>query len=110
MSVTASSPPAARRTRMDQDKLRALRDKYGPAPEGTIFDPDFAEVGKQIFRAGRRLWPFAGVSTFLDAPFRPNKPGDEPDLAGLDYALIGVQLGRATSDLTSIMRNSYAVF
>ncbi|HEY9569170.1 MAG TPA: agmatinase [Thalassobaculum sp.] len=72
--------------------MRALRDKYGPAPEGTIFDPDFAEVGKQIFRGGRRLWPFAGVSTFLDAPFRPNKPGDEPDLDGLDYALIGVPM------------------
>ena len=67
---------------MDQDKLRALREKYGSAPEGTIFDPEFAEVGKQIFRGGRRLWPFAGVSTFLDAPYRPAK-GDDPDLAGL---------------------------
>src|SRR3546814_13397325 len=46
----------------------------------------------QIFRGGLRLWPFAGVSTFLDAPFRPNKPGDEPDLDGLDYALIGVPM------------------
>lgn len=76
---------------MDQDKLRALREKYGPAPEGTIFDPDFAEVGKQIFRGSRRLWPFSGVSTFLDAPYRPMKD-DAPDLDGLDYALVGVPM------------------
>jgi len=76
---------------MDQDKLRALREKYGSAPEGTIFDPDFAEVGKQIFRGARRLWPFAGVSTFLDAPYRPAKD-DAPDLDGLDYAFVGVPM------------------
>ena len=78
---------------MDQDKLRALREKYGSAPEGTIFDSDFAEVGKQIFRGSRRLWPFSGVSTFLDAPYRPMKD-DEPDLEGLDYALVGVPMRR----------------
>ncbi len=76
---------------MDQNKLRALREKYGSAPEGTIFDPDFAEVGKQIFRGARRLWPFAGISTFLDAPYRPQQD-DRPDLDGLDYAFIGVPM------------------
>jgi guanidinopropionase len=35
--------------------------------------------------------PFAGVSTFLDLPFRPEAP-DLPDFGGLDVAFVGVPM------------------
>ena len=39
----------------------------------------------------RRSMPFAGVSTLLDLPYRPEAP-DLPDFGGLDVALVGVPM------------------
>lgn len=82
---------------MDQDKLKALRDKYAAVEPGTVFDPHFAEIAETVFSGGRRKWPFAGVSTFLDAPFQALQPED-PGFADLDYALIGVPMDLGVSN------------
>jgi guanidinopropionase len=76
---------------MKPDKLDQLREKYGSAKGGTIFDPDFARVAKQVFLdPERRKWPFAEPATFLSAPHRHIT--SDADLAGLDAALVGVPM------------------
>ena len=76
---------------MKPGKLDSLREKYGSAKGGTIFDPDFAKVAKQVFLdPERRKWPFAEPATFLAAPHR--HISNDSDLAGLDCALVGVPM------------------
>lgn len=76
---------------MDTGKLKALREKYGSAKGGDIFDPHFAAVATQIFiDPERRKWPFAGVATFAGAPYR--EITDDADFAGLDCCLVGVPM------------------
>ncbi|MFC3676745.1 agmatinase [Ferrovibrio xuzhouensis] len=76
---------------MDTGKLKALREKYGPAKGGDIFDPHFAAVATQIFLdPERRKWPFAGIATFAGAPYRPIS--SDADFAGLDCCLVGVPM------------------
>lgn len=76
----------------DPDKLKALREKYANASGGDIFDPLFASVAKAQFKGSdKRKWPFAGVPTFLDAPYFPDAV-DKPDFGGLDIALVGVPM------------------
>jgi agmatinase len=76
----------------NDEKLAALRATYAQAKAGEVNDPRFAEVVSLVFegRDERRL-PYAGVSTFLDAPYRPEAP-DQADFGGLDVALIGVPM------------------
>ena len=70
---------------MDKDKLEQLRTRFGG--EGReIADPKFKRVADfQFDAAGTRRLPYAGVPTFLDAPYREN-------LDDLDIALIGVPM------------------
>ncbi|MEK9969057.1 MAG: agmatinase [Ferrovibrio sp.] len=76
---------------MDKTKLQALRDKYGAAKGGDIFDPAFARVATQVFLdPERRKWPFADVATFVGAPYRPI--ASDADFAGLDCCLVGVPM------------------
>lgn len=76
---------------MDTSKLKALREKYGAAKGGDIFDPHFAAVATQIFLdPERRKWPFADVATFLSAPYRPIS--SDADFAGLDCCIVGVPM------------------
>ena len=75
----------------DKTKLDALRARYANAAGGEIYDPDFARVAAGQFTGDKRVWPFAGVATFLAAPYRPQPQGSS-DLAGLDIALIGVPM------------------
>jgi len=77
---------------MDTERLRALREKYLGASGGDIFDADFAKVAKSQFNGSdKRRWPFAGVPTFLDAPYLPNAQ-ELPDFGGIDVALVGVPM------------------
>ena len=74
------------------DKLAALRARYAGAEGGEVRDPEFRKVSQMLFAGtDRRTKPYAGVKTFLDAPYRPEiaRPGD---LAGLDAALIGIPM------------------
>ena len=76
----------------DQTKLEALRATYGEAKGGDVFDPNFEKVVSLVFQGrDRRKPPYSGLSTFLDAPYRPEAP-DQADFGGLDVALVGVPM------------------
>ena len=58
----------------DRGKLDALRRKYGESHGGEMFDPKFRKVADKIFsKRGTRLAPYAGIPTFLAAPYRRNR-------------------------------------
>lgn len=76
---------------MDPDKLQKLRERFGKAVGGDIFDPAFARVAAGQFKGEQRKWPFADVATFMGAPYRP-EASSQPDFGGLDVALVGVPM------------------
>jgi guanidinopropionase len=76
----------------DKAKLEALRAKYEGARETDVAPEDFRKALALVFGSRyQRAMPFAGVSTLLDLPFRPDAP-DLPDFGGLDIALVGVPM------------------
>ena len=76
----------------DKAKLEALRAKYEGAKETEIAPADFRKALSLVFGSRyQRAMPFAGISTLLDLPFRPDAP-DLPDFGGLDIALVGVPM------------------
>lgn len=76
----------------DEAHLKALREKYGNASGGDIFDPHFRSVAEAQFTGGdKRKWPFAGIPTLLDAPAMPDAAARD-DFGGLDIALVGVPM------------------
>jgi guanidinopropionase len=76
----------------DSTKLAALREKYGTAAGGDIFDPAFAAVAAGQFKGGdRRALPYANAATFMSLPYRPEAP-DLPDFGGLEIAVAGVTM------------------
>jgi agmatinase len=76
----------------DKAKLEALRARYQDARETEVAPAEFAKPLSLVFGAGyRRAMPFAGVSTLLDLPYRPDAP-DFADFGGLDIALVGVPM------------------
>jgi guanidinopropionase len=77
---------------MDRKRLEALRAKYADAAPATSHHPEFKAAIEAIFAGtDRRPKPYEGVSTLLDAPFYPGAL-DQPELGGLDVALIGVPM------------------
>jgi len=76
----------------DKTKLEALRAKYVGAKETEVALAEFREALSLVFGSSyRRAMPFAGVSTLLDLPYRPEAP-DLPDFGGLAIALVGVPM------------------
>ena len=76
----------------DEGKLQALREKFGDGHGGDIFDPAFRKVADKIFsKSGTRLAPFAGVPTFLSAPYLP-VDAEKPDFGDLQVAITGVPM------------------
>jgi guanidinopropionase len=76
----------------DKVKLEALRAKYEGAKETEVAPERFREPLSLVFgSAYRRAMPYAGISTLLDMPYRP-EAADLPDFAGLDVALVGVPM------------------
>jgi len=76
----------------DKAKLEALRAKYTGAKETEIAPTEFRKALSLVFgKDYRRAMPFAGVSTLLDLPYRPEAP-DLPDFGGLEVALVGVPM------------------
>ena len=71
---------------MNTDKLAALRARYAEATGSDIDDPEFRRVAQTQFQGERRRFPFAGVPTFLSAPYR------DDGFEGLDVALLGVPM------------------
>ncbi|WP_377290496.1 agmatinase [Rhizobium sp. SG2393] len=77
---------------IDETKLQELRQKYGEAHGGEMFDPTFRKVADKIFsKNGTRLAPYSGVPTLLAAPHMPINAGD-PDFGNLQVALLGVPM------------------
>jgi guanidinopropionase len=77
---------------MDLDKLTALRARYQGSAASTITDPVFQRVAASQFNPdGRRLWPFAGVPTFLNAPYLQDA-ASQPGFGDLEIALVGVPM------------------
>jgi agmatinase len=77
---------------IDQSKLEALRTRFAGEGGGATEDPDFRRALAFAFgRDGRRQLPYAGVSTLLGAPYRPEAP-DLADFGGLQVALMGVPM------------------
>ena len=76
----------------DQAKLKELREKYGESHGGEMFDPTFRKVADKIFsKNGTRLAPYAGIPTFLTAPYMP-VDAEEPDFGNLQVAIVGVPM------------------
>jgi agmatinase len=76
----------------DQTKLEELRAKFADSHGGEILDPDFRKVADKIFsKSGTRLAPYAGVPTFLSAPYMP-VAADEPDFGNLQVAISGIPM------------------
>jgi agmatinase len=84
----------------DDKKLNALRAKYAGDKGGEVRDPKFRRVAEHIFSPdGTRLAPYAGVPTLLDAPFRHVDPRN-PDLSGLQVAMVGVPMDLGVTNRT----------
>ncbi len=76
----------------DRSKLDALQKKYGESHGGELFDPKFRRVADKIFSgSGTRMAPYAGVPTFLSAPYR-QVDADNPDFGDLQVAIVGVPM------------------
>jgi guanidinopropionase len=76
----------------DKAKLEALRAKYAGAKETEVAPVEFRKALSLVFGTRyRRAMPFAGISTLLDLPYRPDAP-DLTDFGGLDIALVGVPM------------------
>ena len=81
-------------------KLTDLRAKYGKNHGGELFDPRFQKVADKIFsKSGTRMAPYAGVSTFLDAPIVTIDPA-APDFGDLQVALLGVPMDLGVTNRT----------
>src|SRR6516165_2322044 len=76
----------------DKEKLEALRARYQGAKETEVGPDEFKKALSLVFGSRyQRAMPFAGISTLLDLPYRPEAP-DLPDFGGLDVALVGVPM------------------
>ena len=83
----------------DDRKLQELRAKGYTEQQiqagghgGELFDPKFRRVADKIFsKSGTRVAPYAGVPTFLTAPYTP-LDADNPDFGDLQVALVGVPM------------------
>jgi agmatinase len=75
-----------------EENLKRLRAQYGEAGGDEVRDPKFKKVAAKIFDAsGTREAPYAGISTFLDAPIRVID-WSRPDFGNLQVAAIGVPM------------------
>jgi len=93
--------------------LEELRKLYGN-DNGTAFhDPRLKAVADGQFGAGgRRAWPFAGVSTLLDAPYRAEAAqalAEGGRIQGLDVALVGVPMDLGVTNRAGARRGPKAV-
>src|SRR6266446_6413789 len=76
----------------DKTKLEALRTKYTGAKETEVAPPELKKALSLVFGSNyRRAMPFAGLSTLLDLPYRPDA-AEAVDFGGLDVALVGVPM------------------
>jgi guanidinopropionase len=77
----------------DKAKLEALRAKYtAGARETEVAPAEFRQALSLVFGTNyQRAMPFAGISTLLDLPYRPDAP-ELPDFGGIEVVLVGVPM------------------
>lgn len=93
----------------NDDKLKLLQAKYAEATGSDVFDPEFKKVVSLVFRdKGTRKLPYGDVSTFLDAPYRPDASGST-DFGGLDAAFIGIPMDLGVTNRTGARLGPRAV-
>jgi agmatinase len=81
-----------------EERLQRLRAAYADAAGSDVRRPAFRRIAEKVFDpSGTRHASYAGVPTFLDAPFRP-VDWREPDFSGLDVAMIGVPMDLGVSN------------
>jgi agmatinase len=74
------------------EKLARLREKYRNAKGGDAFNPESQRVADALFSSSeQRKFPYAGIPTLLDAPYRPQS-SEPDDFVDLDIALVGVPM------------------
>nr|WP_295469157.1 agmatinase [Mesorhizobium sp.] len=84
----------------DAGKLDALKARYGESHGGELFDPKFRRVADRIFsKSGTRLAPYAGIPTFLAAPYLPVDP-QNPEFGDLQVAMVGVPMDLGVTNRT----------
>jgi agmatinase len=77
---------------MDSSKLEALRARFADAGVRQSYDTHFKGVIDKVFaEADVRPKPYAGIATLLGAPLASGAP-QQPQLAGVDVALLGVPM------------------
>ena len=77
---------------MDAKKLDALRTRYASDAVQQTYDSEFKKVVDKVFAdTDRRPKPYAGITTFLGAPLALTAT-QQPELSGLDVAIIGVPM------------------
>jgi guanidinopropionase len=72
-------------------ELERLRQKYGTAGGGDIFEPRLKAVAEDKFRGARRKLPYSDVATFMGLPYLADGV-DAPGFAELDIAVLGVPM------------------
>src|SRR5271165_3583291 len=81
-----------------EERLAVLRARFANGRSDDVQTPEFKRAISLVFKAdGRRKFPYSGVTTFLDAPYRPEAP-DLPDYGGLEVALVGVPMDLAVTN------------
>ena len=76
----------------DKMRLEELRAEFADSKGGEIFDEKFRKVAEKIIsKSGTRLAPYAGVPTFLSAPYM-QVAADEPDFGNLQVAITGIPM------------------
>src|SRR6516225_11813782 len=76
----------------DKAKLEALRAKYTGVKETEVAPAEFRKALSLVFGENyRRSMPYAGLSSLLDMPYRPEAP-DLADFGGIEVALVGVPM------------------
>ncbi len=74
------------------EKLARLREKYRNAKGGDAFNSESQRVADALFsNSEQRKFPYAGIPTLLDAPYRPQS-SEADDFVDLDIALVGVPM------------------
>ncbi|MER9216290.1 hypothetical protein NKI54_30465 [Mesorhizobium sp. M0663] len=71
----------------DERQLAALRAKYSDQGDREVFDPRFREIADGFYKSGARVAPYAGMRTFLSAPYQQIDP-KRPEFGDLQVAIL----------------------
>ena len=83
---------------MSDSHLDYLRERYTGAAETAVHDEHFSAVANRVIDpSGKRVAPFVGIPTLLDAPVR-EIDWTAPDFSDLDVALLGMPMDLAISN------------